>query len=105
MALHIVNDKFLVDIYYYDDYFVIESDKYNKALEDKIKSFGDKYIFQSKNLSWRVSNDFFDCFMNWIKSHREILISIERFDSDCNNTSDNNTSDSDDNSDDFLYDK
>ena len=104
MALHNVNEKFQVDIYYYDDDFVIETDKYYKVLEDKIKSFGDKYIFVYNELSWRVSNDFFDCFIEWIKSHSEILISVERFDADCNNILDSDDDDYSDSDDLFLYD-
>ena len=57
----------------YDDYFIIESDKYYKPIEDKIKFFGDNSIFHFKDLSWRASNDIFDCFMDWIKSQ---LISV-----------------------------
>ena len=86
MDLQIVNEKILV--YYYDDYFIIKSEKYNKALEVKMESFGNKTIHVSEN-SWCVSNDLFDCFMKWTDSNREtIFICIERFDSECNNTQD-----------------
>ena len=86
-------------IYFYDDYFIIESDKYYKPIEDKIKSFGDNSIFHFKDLSWRAFNDIFDCFMDWIKSQPEILFSVERFEADSDNITDSDDDDDDSDSD------